>query len=500
MKKIILLTVLLPALLQAQEIKGLWSQSEGNYPQLSWVAVGVIDSTGFDVFRAEHGSEAFARIIPWRGVGLVGDSITFMVTDTTLVEQGIYQYYIAAPTPDGRLVRSDILYAHNMGYLAPPHIVRFTASGVAEQKAIQLRWKLSNPATVVSQALFRSRNFDDGYEWVTRLPASADSYIDPVPRANEPWFYFIVIQDFFGYQPPSVRVHGFTTYAEKPYAPLDVAWEVDGEDIRLTWRRVGDNIFGYRIHRRIDGRGDFLPVGGPFYVPGKTVDFLDHQAAGPGREMLEYYVVSVSDGYLESTPSDTVTILLLHNASVSPPHEVDWVVDAEGNTMLLWPPADDHAAVAGYNIFRSVDDSDPVQLNTGTRVDNFFVDRERLVHGHIRYWVEAVNRGGRPSDRRTEVSLERPAPRKKLVLSCRQDQAGIVLEWAPLNMDGPHKLLIFRQQEDEEPLLLARVAQEQGTYTDTETAAGKSYIYVVMLEMDDGTLIMAHDGVIVNRF
>jgi hypothetical protein len=491
---------LMTVLLHAQQIRGLRSNSQSDFPLLQWYMTNHFDSLGFQIFRAAHDDNNFLEIQTRRNQFFYSDTLILEISDTSLTTNGIWQYYILAKTSDGAAIYSDIMYAHNMGYLSPPEVFNFSTRPATDTKAIELNWELRSPATVVSQTLFRSRNFDDGYEWVTNLPANARSYTDPVTRANEPWFYFILIKDFFGYQPPGTRVHGFATFAEKPSTPIKLNANRQGNDIQLSWINTGDNTFGYRIYRRINGTGGFFPAEGPFYLPGEQIYRIDSMAVEPDTRILEYYCVSISDGYLESIPSDTIIMYIAENFMVNSPRELDYIVQPDGKVLTFWTPADDFSGISGYNVYRKLNDEPIEKVNRAILTDNYFLDTLPKEQGIIKYQVEALNFAEKPSDTRTEIYLEYNIPVYKLVLSCSQVQNGLMLEWVPIRMEGLKSLQIYRQKDDEETALLTTVLNEKGTYTDTRTLPGSSYIYFVIAEKENGDLIMINDGIVASRY
>jgi hypothetical protein len=493
--------VFLPVAMQAQVVRAKSSNSQTNTPSLQWEIPGNQDTIlDFKIYRSPHNQDAFEQIKTSQFFNHLGDTLTLGVIDTTLTTKGIWQYYIQIQTPEGTSRNSEILFAHNFGHLAPPEVFNLRTKPVRGEKAIELTWELRNPVTVVTQAIFRSRNFDEGFELVTRLPAEARSYVDQVSRANEPWFYFILIHDFFGYQPPSVRVHGFSTHAETPLRPLEFSALRQGQHVNLNWRKMGDNIFGYQLYRRENNTGDFSPLGAPFYLPGELISATDSLPVSDSVISLEYYCVSISDGYLESVPSDTTLVFFPENILASPPAEVDFSFENEGQIRLFWTTDDPIQGASGYNVYRKVNGNPPVKINTEPIWENTFLDTKIKEQGEITYQVEALNLAGKPSARRTEVSLENQLRQTRLVLSCSQAGNNILLQWVPLSLEGVKNLRIMRQTNDDEPALLTTVANESGTYTDNRTTPETAYVYYVIAEMTDGRLIMVNNGVSVSRY
>jgi len=495
---LIIALAITPLLSYAQQIKGYQSSSESSFPSVTWIATQLPDTIPFEVFRAPHRSENFTQIATLKNRFTRGDTLFLIMTDTTLTEKGIWQYIIRINTPEGRILNSEVMMAHNLGYIPPPRIVNFRTAPTPGQKAISLSWELRNPETVVNLAIYKSYQFDDGFELVTTLPSTAREYTDAVTRANEPWFYFILIQDYFGYQPPSVRVYGVSDYAGQPIPPQDFSATRNGNYISFTWRKVGDDIFNYRLYRRTNQTGKFFPVGNPFFIPGRHISFRDSVEITDDITHLEYYATSLSDGYVESNPGDTVMIFIPENEVVPPPKELDLVADGSGNITLLWT-AVENGAVAGYNVYRKTENGPFEKLNQELLSVNTYRDQTLAIPGDIIYQVESVNQGGKPSRLRTEATTVFQPQQIKLVVSCMHTRNGLQLQWVPLETTDIEKLQIFRQKNDEEPVLLTTIENSRGTYTDTQTENETAYIYTFLAETKNGHTIMVNDGVIAGR-
>jgi hypothetical protein len=348
-------------------------------------------------------------------------------------------------------------------------------------------------------ALFRSRDHENGYELIATLPAEAVTYTDNVERANEPWFYFLMIHDFFGYQLPSVRIHGISTFSEKPYPPQDFTAEHQGSAVQMNWRGVGNNIIGYRVYRRVNEAGRFAPVGEMIYSAGEIVSYSDTSISLPGILNLAYFSVSVSDGYLESNPTDTVFISLAGNQPVSPPAELDYAIDSAGRVMLLWTSMADNARIKGYHVYRKEDGQKATQLNKELipYSRNFFTDEGLNAYGTFTYEVASVSSTGQLSLLRTSVRADRPAPVLHLVVSAVQTDAGVVLSWKPLLRKELKKLSIYRKTGDEAAVLVASVNDAAGMLTDNKFKPGNIQIYYVVAQMNDGTTVSVNDGIMV---
>lgn len=507
MKRIfwLVFAMLLPGTAMAQVPRAFRSDSEGNTPRVEWYLAGTYDSIPFDVYRGIAGDENFVKIKPVKLQRLQSDTTILVVFDTTAKVKGVFRYYIDIVL-NNKIYRSELMFAHTHGYLAPPQVTSFTATSSKEQKAIVLKWQLSDPGTVLGLSLYRSASYDGDYELVARLPGDANTYTDEVPVSNEPWFYFIQIRDFFGYQPPSPRIHGFAHFSEVPYPPQNFAVQYASKGNTIRWRGVGDNIIGYHLYRKVYERAGFARIYSQIPVAGEWNSITDTVPLPEGCTKVLYYATALSDGYAESAPGDTVVVDLSLFQPVSPPRELEAIAEGGGGVLLIWTAQEREPAVAGYNLYRMVLNRDAVlnvmRLNTNLIPVslNYFTDTTAKQWTHYQYTVESVNHAGNTSSMRTATTFLSDPADLVLLLSATQEKSGITLHWVALSDPNIIKLHFYRQAGDASPVKLTTQPNESGSWTDKKVNPGTSYIYRVDAEYKNGSVITVNDGLLVQRY
>ena len=497
MKKIsaIILLFALPVLIIAQNIPVLRSVSGTGYPELTWYSFQHGLKPGYSVFRAPVGTDDFRPVNTTRLFSERNDTTFFTVSDTTLEKKGLYMYYIEVSDPKGTVLKSDVIYGHNMGSIPSPAVTDFTATSDTTRKALHIRWKLNYSFSVKSFALFRSRHYDRDFVCVATLPADTTGYTDPVAVSNEPYFYFLLISDYFGYQLPSVVIHGICTYAEKPYPPQDFAAAGSGEAVRLSWRRLGSNVIGYRVFRS-GTEGRFTQIS-PMLPPDSLASYTDTTANIPGVTRARYYAVAVSDGYLDSNPTDTLEVALPWNTVVEAPAEADHVIDSAGHIMLLWT-LPETPGVSGYNVYRSYRNSEPRKINSVLipAETNTFTDNNPMGYGAYDYYIESVGPTGRSSAAQTVVHANLPVPGYHVVLTAVASDQGIVISWAPPGFPDLDAFYFYRKEGSAPARMAAMVKPGAGTWTDSGVKPGVSYIYTLVAEFRDGGRLLVNDGIL----
>ncbi len=496
MKKLFLILILsLPTVLFGQTIQLKSSESAGSMPEMVWITTKTIDTVEFNVFRAEAGKHSFKEIhsIHFAHKLENSDTTEFTVIDTTLAVKGLFEYYIAVRI-DGQTVTSETTLAHNYGILPKPHLKSFDAEPLADRKAILLKWDIAYAKTVSSLQLFRSSNYDSSYIKVTDLPVDTGKFIDVVPVANEPWFYFIVINDFFGGKTQSVRIPAFATFSEKPFKPHNIHGKFSNDSILIDWENTGGNIIGYRVYRSIN-QNPFLLLSDMKDNVSKNAVYIDTSEVVKKSVQLKYYVCNVSDGFVESTPSDTLSFYITEHEPVLAPETPDFIVDANGDVKLLWMPNVKSSDI-GYNVYVTSAKNSSIQLNKNLLSENSFTDTVLRAPGKYFYEIESVGLNNKVSANKSGVTVYFYPLKIHVILDVSRQSNGFAISWKrPLNRHIK-SLELEKQTEDGKTTLLKTVDNTSDvTVTDKGLKPGNTYLYKLSATLDNGDKIVVNKGV-----
>ncbi len=496
MKKIFLiLAIFAPAVLFGQNIKLKESVSDSNSPEIVWTTTGKIDTVEFNVYRSKAGKGNFNPVntIHFAHEFDGSDTIEFTVIDTTLQEKGLFEYAIEVQR-DGKTVHSEIALGHNFGVLPKPHLTSFTATPVTDRKAIQLNWSIDYYETVSSLELYRSRNYDTDYIKVTDLPVDTSSFTDVVPVANEPWFYFIIINDFFGSKTQSVRIPAFATFSEKPFQPQNIHGTFSNDSVKIDWKNTGENIIGYRVYRSREGN-PFLLVSDMNENISENAVFIDTSEVVKKSVLLKYYICNVSDGFVESTPSDTLSFYILAHEQVLAPQIPDFITDENGNIKLLWMPTS-AKTVRGYNIYLTAPENEPVKLNDSLLTENSYTDTVFRSPGKYIYEVESVGYNNKVSENKAATTVYRYPLQVHVILDIKKQSGGFAISWKrPLN-NHIKTITLEKQTEDGKISKLKTVANTSDiTVTDKDLKNDNTYLYKLSATLDSGDKIILNEGV-----
>ena len=420
---------LFPSILIGQAIVLDKSISDSNFPEITWRTTGNIDTLEFQVFRAGVDKSAFEVIHTIQFVEPIhnGDTTAFVVIDTTLTAKGLYMYYIQVMR-NNLPVKSETAHGHNFGLLPIPRLIFFKATPLEDRKAVRLEWAFNYQETINSMSLYRSSSYDSSYVKVAELDADMTSFEDVIPVANEPWFYYMVVHDYFGNQLPSVRIPAFATFAEKPFRPYNIHGEFKNDSIVLDWTNSAKNSVGYRVYRSIEGK-QFRLMNELVQSLAENAIFIDNSQEIKSTTRLAYFVRNVSDGFLESNSSDTMSFYIPEHEKVRPPADLDFITENNTNIKLLWTPPTEGQTL-GYNVYLTTPQGNTQKLNTEILRQNFFVDTVFRSEGKYLYAIESVGYANKVSERRINTTVYHYAPNIHVIvdLKKRVDATGNFME------------------------------------------------------------------------
>ncbi len=484
-----ILTLFAAQLLQAQNIIVKETYSETNKPYIIWKTTQPIDTMDFKVFRSRIKEKKFKEIhtVHYVKTSKTNDSLYLNVIDTTLTKGGIYLYY-AEVQRNGKKQISVAAMAHNLGVLPKPQIISFKAETLADRKAVRIHWKLNYTETVGSLVLYRSKNYDDAYEKIAELSSEDETYTDVVPLANEAWFYFLELNNYFGGKTRSVRTPAFATFKEKPFPPQDVVYEVKGDSIVFDWRNVGNNIIGYRVYRSIE-KQPFMLLSDMQANLTKKTHFVDKDKTVKDAVKLCYIIRNVSDGFIESNITDTLQIYIPEHKPVYPPAQVDYVTLPDAKIKLLWMP-DKRSFITGYNVYVKKENGKIKKLNEEVIRNNSYTDERTLSFGKYTYMIEGVGINNKASEKRSKITVNILPEKIEVLLDLQKTENGIKISWKKPANNKVKKLLLYRQTGNNKPIFLKSFsAVQNGKFKDYKLKRKNTYMYQMTAILYNGEKI-----------
>lgn len=214
---------------------------------------------------------------------------------------------------------------------------------------------------------------------------------------------------------PSNRVHVSAVPTLPP--PSDVAAELTGDGVVLTWTSASENPstpgiqHRYRIYRREEGSSKDAIAGEVALGEAGPVRFLD--PAFEWEKTYLYRITAVSivsrtggEARVEGDDSSVVRVFAHDTFPPAVPAGLQAVYAGEGQKPfidLIWAPVT-NSDLAGYNVYRHEANSAPVRLNTGLVQSPSYRDRVVASGKTYFYAVSAVDLRSNESAQSEEAS------------------------------------------------------------------------------------------------
>jgi hypothetical protein len=443
------------------------------------------------IYRLDEGKNDYREIGFYGGFNAKGDSIMISARDTAVTPMSMYRYYILAyDWLENPFPVSDTILARSYSIYAAPAIRTIMTHPVPAQHAIRLSWPKLNGTGLRGILLFRGATRDGNFQHLATLPATDTAFLDVVPKANETYWYFVVVANRFGYSLPSVRTFDLVTASSNPMKPSMPHVEAVTRGAKITWRYGGGMIRGYTLYRGEGYRGELLQLS-DFIAPADSMSYLDTTAV-PGNA-YRYSLQALGEGMGISPLSEAVSIMLPANGNITIPGMLHYRNDGV-HIMLFW---DDlllsDGQVNGYSVYRRISDGAGFVKLTQTpipKLTNSFTDSITFFGKTVEYSIASVDIRGVESRRSNPVAIMIPPQEFPVVdgLSVIDDGGQIMVRWAALLNPSLAGYAVYRFSEDEEPSMIGKASAGESTYVDkTPVRNGKMNNYFVRAVFIDGT-------------
>ncbi len=465
------------------------------FPQTRWLGrpgEGIVD---FLVFRRAGSGSAVEQIFPLRQMGMAGDSLLLVVTDTTLARQGVYEYRIQPIDMLGN--RGDMshpILAGNLSRATLPVVYGFQARTAEDRRSLQLSWQITNPERVQSLSLYRSRHYERDFTLIAEMPVTDTAYSDPIDEAREGYYYFLGINDLAGHPHRSATIFGVYEGEQEAEAPTSVSAIQTGNGIALAWQAEGDVVRGFYVFRAHGYQGELVQVSG--FIPADSqAKFLDTTTLQT-NEIYSYAVQSESDSYQRGPLSDRASIRLAGTVTLAPPLSLQVRWTGKSATIRWEDLAARGELLQGYRVLRKPagqPDFLPLTDSLIPSRQNYVVDAALSPGQSFDYAVVAVDWAGNESPPSRPVRLEVPSPPALTRLMLQRKSGAVAIRWN--YPEGPQIAASFRLYRIEENgrSLLADLPLRTKNYLDTDVVQGQKYLYQLELIDAEGQVLSATD-------
>ncbi len=402
--------------------------------------------------------------------------------DTTIrKKEGIYQYQIIA-TINNEVVQNNELTVYAFAPDKRPFASKLKAQNKKNTNEIALTWKVENKATINSINILRSRKKEEGYTLIKAVQNTDTIYFDAVDDANEPFFYKLEMVSLVdGKTYSSAAVFVVPDFEIMPSPVTNVKALQTNKSITISWINNDVKARGFYVTKRIDSKANFTNASNIITTNarGNNYQYIDTTNLMAGQ-MYEYAIVSESNSFTKSAPSDTVTVGFKNViTSLAPPQNVTIITANDTTYYLAWSIDSSHINyVAGYAVFvKTVTDREYVLLqDSTTQADVNYVQIPKPIDGNS-YKVQAIN-GEFKSQFSTAFTYNNAFEKEfgPIHLKAAVIDNAVIIKWLAYNTEPikEYKLYKFNGRDYE---LIETISADKNMVTTKKYNAGQLNLY-----------------------
>lgn len=447
---------------------------------------------GVKLLRSRFGYNQFEQVPAFTMFAKKQDSLLVRVTDQTAAYKIAYQY-IAIPFDDlgNEGDQSDTLYVYNN---SRAHDIGFfktvKAEAVDKDRAIALRWKLSNPGDVTAVKIYKSFSWDGNYVLVGTAPAKDTTWTDLKVKPMVTYYYRLQAQGPYSSSVGSTRVQALMKAPRKVVLPPQGLEAVaDGSLVRLTFRKVDRDARGYYVYRSEGYNGKPVQLSRLLLSKDSVLTYQDTLKNNLKAGIYTYTVATINTSYEISPQGERASVMLSGHIPV--PARVRAQFN-KGQGLVFWNDMTKESAIAGYTVYRSEKleneerYGEPKKLADLLPEANSFVDSTLAEGHHYGYYVQCrgigndgQDKGGLSQVATVHFNSQKLMPPNNVIALAQPD--GIALSWNnPLGVPLT-KVRVYRGKANGELQLLKELSASEKAYTDATVETGTTYFYTLSI-------------------
>ncbi|HVU94805.1 MAG TPA: hypothetical protein VHE34_06250 [Puia sp.] len=444
----------------------------------------------FDIYRKQSGNTGdFQKINASKGFWNTahGDSVIFLVLDTTLMPGITYDYFIVAKDPLGNTGNhSDTVRLKAGGRQNVPAVYNFHTT--PDSAGIKLAWAApANKSGLQNIMVLRSATYDTGYSLISLAPVKDTTYIDKNVQPGQRYFYQLIVQGAFNYSLPTARVSGMYTGWKDILPVTDLDASSTGKGIKLTWRYPDQkDIQGFKVFRSSSSPHELQLVSGLILPAADSTDpvYID-TTAGNRQTSFYYAVVPVSKASIQGPYSNIATSRADVTNKLPAPTGLRFVWLSDSVVSLTW--RDMQREVQGVSAYKVYKQSNPSDTSSADMLrlclSNEFTDTLR--EGDTRWYrvraFSAANLAGAASTPvHIEARLNKPLPPGAVHAYLQRNK--VVLHWGGSINTPIKEYQIYRAKNAGKITLLKTVSVSAKTaysFTDDTVTGNSTYYYYI---------------------
>ncbi|MBA3679627.1 MAG: fibronectin type III domain-containing protein [Bacteroidetes bacterium] len=322
-------------------------------------------------------------------------SIWKYLDTTTRRNPGIYQYRIET-SYNTTVLQNDEVWAYAFAPDLVPVAATVNVENIKGSNKITINWQIENNFTLRTIQLQRSRTQTENFITIATLNSDQTNFLDEVSDANEPYFYRLQMVNVGNNKIYYSVVSNLV--ANYPIIPLQIAelkYSLVKDKITLSWQNMDANTKGFYIMKRTIQQDSFSLASTKIAATElKGYQWQDTSSTLTDQTTYQYYVLSESNSFDKSKPSDTLTVSYSKKIkSLSPPQNLQLIQTPDSIYNLAWQiDSLRNHEIAAYSVYIKASNSDKfLPLKNGiVLADQNYVQIPKPNNGD-EYYVKAVN-------------------------------------------------------------------------------------------------------------
>ena len=434
------------------------------------------------VFKQVLLQTSFKECFPDKFYSRGDDGLMLSIIDSLVLPGVSYRYVVLPIDMLGNMgIPSDTVQINLPERQVSP-LEKFVAK--PENNFIVLNWRSPKLKNLQSISVYRSDNFDEGFQLLSRVLPTDTSFTDRFITRGISYYYYLVFDGLNESSPPTAKVFAMVDETTKPLlAPGLVKVKQTPEGNLVSWTRTETGTRGYYVYR-----GDGYTATEYLYSPliisdSSAVSFLDSiQHLKPGEPYC-YAISAINRGNLEGPLSG---IAIAEPVKPELPTPVNILAQQYNNkVMLFW---DDISGISEYIIAYCVYRNDGekfiklAEVSVPTYYDSTVVRGKTYL-----YAVKAI--GIQDSESPLSAAFEFLLPTIKLVppagFRLTPTPNSVILNWDAPAVEGLKAYKLYREKVGESRQLVATIDSKKTGYTDSLPTAGNWFYTIITVDIYD---------------
>jgi len=469
---------------------------EGTHVTLYYALSDTLLTNSVILYRSRLQENNYKPIPARASFTMLSGKTVAVVRDESVAKGMAYSYAAVPRDVLGNMgTPSDTVQVYNLTSMTDIGIVKsFKAVADKEKKGIMLTWEMTSDLHIMGYEIFRSKEYETGYERIATLPAETSSYFDYFGiNYGEAYFYYMVVNNGFGGNVPTAPTPVALEGSKKNFLPpQDFQAELHGNVVHLTFASVDSDTWGYRIFRGEGYTGELTQIASLSVSHQLSADanrsvalFTDTLTLSHTPQTYSYAVADVNSSYNVSPLSERVTVQ--YSGGMMPaPSNVEALLRND-RILVVWNDmAKIHPYISGYNLWRSTmsgeTEAEAQLIATLTYEQNNYTDTLVTPATHYRYSVESIGINGESSGRSLHagITVPRQLPLPPGQVSALVADNRILLRWDNSLDPSVQSIRVYRAAANAQATLLKELPANLNTFEDKTAKKGEQYYYYVV--------------------